>query len=119
MNKSVLLTGAAFLGLSLLSAPVLAETASSSRGSEIIGTSVLNNSGDTIGKVDDLILTMDGKGPVAVLSVGGFLGVGSRLITVPYDSFKISTDDKITFPNATKESLNAMPEFHYPKKPAP
>jgi len=119
MNKTLLLAGAAIFGLSLFGGPASAETAINVRGSEIIGASVLNNTGDTIGKVDDLILTMDGKGPQAVLSVGGFLGVGARLVAVPYDSFKISTDEKVTYPNGTKDGLNALPEFHYAKKPAP
>jgi sporulation protein YlmC with PRC-barrel domain len=119
MNKMFLLTGAAVLGLSLLSGAATAQVVNSSRGSEIIGANVLNNSGVSIGKVDDLIITQDGKAPQAVLSVGGFLGVGARLVAVPYDSFKISIDSKVTYPNATKENLAALPEFQYPKKTAP
>jgi sporulation protein YlmC with PRC-barrel domain len=115
MNKTVLLAGAAIIAFCSFADPAAAAlTASKSRGSEIIGASVLNNKGDTIGKVDDLLIAQDGKLPQAVLSVGGFLGVGSRLIVVPYESFKIH-DNKMTFPDATKESLNAMPEFQYAK----
>ena len=98
--------------------PAVAQSAMGERASAIIGANVLNNGGDTIGKVDDLLITMDGKVPQAVLSVGGFLGVGARLVLVPYDSLKIA-DEKVTYANGTKDSLNALAEFQYPKTSAP
>jgi hypothetical protein len=56
------------------------------RASKVIGSSVTNNANETIGKIDDLLVSPDGKDPYAVLSIGGFLGVGSHLVAVPYDS---------------------------------
>lgn len=114
MNKTVLLAGAAIIGLCSFADPAAALMPTSSRGSEIIGATVLNNAGDTIGKVDDLLVTVDGKAPHVVLSVGGFLGVGTHLVVAPYESFKFN-NEKMTFPDATKESLKAMPEFKYAK----
>lgn len=46
------------------------------RASKVIGSSVINEANETIGKIDDLLVTRDGKEPYAVLSIGGFLGVG-------------------------------------------
>jgi hypothetical protein len=81
------------------------------RASKVIGASVVNASNDTIGKVDDVIISADGKAPYAILSVGGFLGIGNRLIAVPYDALRF--DDKVSLPGATKESLKVLPEFRY------
>ena len=40
--------------------------------------------------------------PYAVLSIGGFLGMGSHLVVVPYDSLKFA-DNKVVLPGGTKE----------------
>ena len=47
-----------------------------------------------------------------MLSVGGFLGIGDRLIVVPYDSLKIAAN-KIMLPGATKDALKVLPEYIY------
>jgi hypothetical protein len=54
----------------------------------------------------------DGKQPYAVLSVGGFLGMGTRLIVVPYDTLTF-TDKKVMLPGGTKDGLKMLPEFKY------
>lgn len=82
------------------------------RASKIIGSSVTDGANNTIGTVDDLIVTSDEKVPVAVLSVGGFLGVGSKLVLVPYSQLKI-VDKKLTLPGATKDSLKSLPSYTY------
>jgi hypothetical protein len=51
------------------------------RASKVIGSSVLNEANETIGKIDDLLVTRDGKEPYAVLSIGGFLGMGTFATT--------------------------------------
>lgn len=84
------------------------------RGTKIIGASVINDTNDTVGKIDDLIISADGKAPYAVLSVGGFLGLGNRLVVVPYSSLKF-VDDKITLPGGSKDQLRSLPEFKYAK----
>jgi sporulation protein YlmC with PRC-barrel domain len=89
--------------------------ASGYRSSEIVGSSVVNQHNEKIGMVDDLIIEPSEKVPFAILSVGGFLGVGERLVVVPFDSLKIS-QDMIELPGATKDELEAMPEFSYAKK---
>ena len=65
-----------------------------------------------IGKVDDLVMTDGNKVTVAVVAVGGFLGLGSKLVAFPYDQLKIN-GDRVTLPGVTKDSLNAMPNFQY------
>ena len=82
------------------------------RASKVIGSSVTNDANETIGKIDDLLVSSDGKDPYAVLSIGGFLGVGSQLVAVPYDSLKF-VDKKTVLPGGTKEGLKMLPEFKY------
>ncbi|MES1265813.1 MAG: PRC-barrel domain-containing protein, partial [Variovorax sp.] len=75
------------------------------RASTIIGSSVVNDAGESIGSVDDLLVSPDGKETYAVLSVGGFLGIGSKLVVVPYSSLK--PGEKIVLPGGTKDGLTA------------
>jgi hypothetical protein len=82
------------------------------RASKVIGSTVINDANETIGKVDDLLVSPDGKQPFAVLSVGGFLGVGSHYVVVPYANLKVN-DKKLMLPGASKEGLRMLPEFKY------
>jgi len=58
------------------------------RASKLVGANVYNQSGQSIGSVDDLLIGKDGKISDAVVSVGGFLGIGGKLVSVPFDQFK-------------------------------
>jgi sporulation protein YlmC with PRC-barrel domain len=88
------------------------------RASKIHGTSVYNDQNQKVGSIDDLIINRDDHVVYAVVSVGGFLGMGNHLVAVPYDQLQINADakgkvDKIMLRGATKDSLKAMPEFKY------
>jgi len=82
------------------------------RASKVIGSSVVNDANETIGKIDDILISSDAKQPYAVLSIGGFLGMGSHLVVVPYDSLTFA-DKKMTLPGGSKEGLKMLPEFKY------
>ena len=84
------------------------------RASKIVGSTVVNDANESIGSVDDLLVSPDGKETYAVLSVGGFLGMGSKLVVVPYSSLQLG--DKIVLPGGTKDGLNQLPEFKYATK---
>jgi len=86
------------------------------RVSKLIGTTVINDKNEKIGTVDDVVADKDKKLlNFAVLQVGGFLGLGGRLVVVPYDSLVIDdTGQKITLPGATKDELKKLSEFNYP-----
>jgi len=88
------------------------------RASKIHGSSVYNDQNEKVGSIDDLIINRNDHVVYAVVSVGGFLGMGNHLVAVPYDQLKINTDnngkvDKILLSGATKDGLKAMPEFKY------
>ena len=58
------------------------------RASKIVGLGVYNDSNQDVGSISDLITDKSGNIKAAILSVGGFLGMGSRLIAVPFDKIK-------------------------------
>ena len=83
------------------------------RVSKVVGASVYNDQNQSVGSVDDLLMSdNDHKAATAVISVGGFLGMGSKLVSVPFDQLKIE-NDRVVMPGATKASLEGMPEYHY------
>lgn len=84
------------------------------RGSKLVGASVVNEADEKIGTIDDLIVSRNDKVVYAIVSVGGFLGVGEKLVAVPFDGFQLASD-KTTLPGATKEELKNMPKFTYQK----
>jgi sporulation protein YlmC with PRC-barrel domain len=83
------------------------------RASKLIGTTVINDKNERVGKIDDIIIDQNNV-MFAVLQVGGFLGVGSRLVAIPYDSLKVAEDGKkIELPGASKDELKKLAEFKY------
>ena len=87
------------------------------RASKLIGSAVYNDQNQKIGSIDDLILTRDDKVVMAVISVGGFLGIGGKLVAVPYSQLRLETtkenDQKVLLSGGSKDALNAMPTFTY------
>jgi hypothetical protein len=82
------------------------------RVSKVVGATVVNDANVSVGTIDDLIVTPSEKVPYAVLSVGGFLGIGSKYVVVPFNDLQISSK-QITLPGATKDSLTGLPAFKY------
>jgi ribosomal 30S subunit maturation factor RimM len=85
------------------------------RASKLIGTNVKNNAGDTIGEMDDLIISSGDKMLQAILSVGGFLGIGDRHVAIPFKDLKVTRVNNTNelFYVATKDQLEGMPKFSY------
>lgn len=90
----------------------LSTLATGYRTSKVVGSKVFNSAGETVGTIDDLIVTPNDKIPFAVLSVGGFLGVGSKYVVVSYAALAVE-DKKMILKDATKESLKNLPEYKY------
>jgi PRC-barrel domain len=111
-----MLGGAAFAQGARQTAAIMkvdpATVATGYRVSKVVGSTVVNEANETVGTIDDLIVTPNEVVPFAVLSVGGFLGMGTKYVVVPYNSLKVQ-DKKMVLPGATKDSLKALPEFKY------
>ena len=82
------------------------------RTSKVVGSTVVNEANETVGTIDDLIVTPNEKVPFAVLSVGGFLGMGTKYVVVPFSALQVQ-DKKMVLTGATKDSLKSLPEFKY------
>lgn len=89
------------------------QLASGYRASKLSGADVYNKNKDTIGTLDDLIVSPSAdRSTYAILSVGGFLGMGKHLVAVPFTDLQIN-NRRVVLPEATKKSLEALPEFKY------
>ena len=82
------------------------------RSSKIVGSPVVNDANEKIGDVDDLLVEPSDKVLFAVLSVGGFLGMGEHLVVVPFGSLQLA-GGRVTLPGGSKDALKALPEFKY------
>jgi hypothetical protein len=87
------------------------------RASKIVGSSVYNDHDEKVGSVDDLLIGKSGK-MSAVLSVGGFLGMGTKYVEVPYSALTFGntqrdSDNRVVLKGATKESLKTQPAYNY------
>ena len=82
----------------------------SHRASKVIGSEVRNKSGEKIGDIRDLVVDDHGTIKLAIVSTGGFLGVGDRLHAVPWDVLTLGPkDDHIL--DIDKAHLQATPGF--------
>lgn len=89
------------------------QLASGYRASKLAGVDVYNKNKDTLGTLDDLIVSPSAdRSTYAILSVGGFLGMGKHLVAVPFTDLQIN-NRRVVLPDATKKSLEALPEFKY------
>ena len=81
------------------------------RVSRIIGSDVRTKGGEKIGEIRDLVVNDKGTIMLAIVSTGGFLGVGDRLHAVPWDVLALGAkDDRIL--DIDREHLRAAPGFN-------
>jgi sporulation protein YlmC with PRC-barrel domain len=86
--------------------------------STISGDPVVNRQGEDLGKIEDLVLDVDsGRVAYAVLSFGGFLGMGNKLFAMPWQSLELDADNHRFILDVSKERLENAPGFdkdHWP-----
>jgi sporulation protein YlmC with PRC-barrel domain len=58
------------------------------RASKMAGVKVYNDANENIGSINDLLMDKSGAIKIAVIGVGGFLGMGEHLVAVPYEKLK-------------------------------
>ncbi|MFZ2870206.1 PRC-barrel domain-containing protein [Zavarzinia sp.] len=83
------------------------------RAGALIGADVTNSAGEDIGKVTDLTIGDDHKVNAAIVSVGGILGVGDKLVAIALSDMSVTPDadgDLTVKVAASKDQLKAMPE---------
>jgi hypothetical protein len=82
-------------------------------GNAVIGAKVKNANRDTVGTVEDVYVDASGSIRSVVLSVGGFLGVGSKNVAVKWSDLKQSRDGKsvVLTTGLSKDQLKALPDY--------
>ena len=80
--------------------------------STINGTDVRNPQGENLGNIKDLMIDLNtGHIAYAVLSFGGFLGLGDKYFAIPWEAFSIDAEDEELVLDVDKEVLKDAPGF--------
>lgn len=84
----------------------------------LIGNHVFNHKDESLGDIKEIMLDMrNGKVGYAVLSFGGFLGMGEKLFAVPWAALSLDTDNRRFVLNVDKDRLQDAPGFQKDKWP--
>ena len=76
------------------------------------GTDVVNSAGEDLGDITAIMLDVpSGRIAYAVLSFGGFLGMGDKLFAIPWQALTLDADNKCFILNVPKERLENAPGF--------
>jgi sporulation protein YlmC with PRC-barrel domain len=82
-------------------------------GTDFIGTPVTSKDGQTLGKITNLVFDQEGRIELAVIGIGGFLGIGEKEVAVPFDAVKSgeANNKQVFILDTTKEQLLAAPAY--------
>jgi sporulation protein YlmC with PRC-barrel domain len=88
------------------------------RASRVEGTEVYTPSGEHLGQIDDLVIgKRDGEVKYAIMSFGGFLGIGEEYHPMPWNTLDYDPEKGGYVVNMTKEQLRDAP--HYGRQTEP
>ena len=79
---------------------------------QVLGKKVFNDNGETVGKIDDIIVAPDKAVSYAIVGAGGFLNVGHHDVAIPVSQLK-EDGGRFILAGATKDAIKDMPEFEY------
>src|ERR1051326_6207490 len=80
--------------------------------STLTGNKVVNVQNEDLGTIEDLMIDIEsGRIAYAVLSFGGFLGLGDKLFAIPWSTLKLDTAEQSFVLNVSKELLEEAPGF--------
>lgn len=80
---------------------------------------VVNAAGEDLGEIEHIMLDVQrGRIAYAVLSMGGFLGMGEKLFAVPWSALKLDADNKCFILDVDKQTLQNAPGFDKDNWPA-
>lgn len=107
----------------LATAPSATPSATVSSGSgvaasRIIDLNLKNAQDETIGEIDDLLVSSDGKVTHVIISTGGVLGVGAKKVQVPWSDVKIDGNGEKATASMTAEQVKNAPEWKAPPRAA-
>jgi sporulation protein YlmC with PRC-barrel domain len=86
--------------------------AGSARASKLIGANVYKGDA-TMGQIEDVLVDLDHATSTAfILSLGGFLGIGKKLVAVPVNQIKVGSEARI-MTDLTEAQLASAPAFDF------
>src|SRR5690348_16182010 len=91
---------------------VAANAADTIDAKNLVGQSVVDAQGKTLGKVESVLVDTAGKVKYLIVGVGGFLGIGVKDVALRWDDLQTKTGDKLVA-NVTKDQLTSMPTYRY------
>ena len=78
----------------------------------VLGDAVVNRAGESLGKIEELMLDLEkGRVAYAILSLGGFLGMGEKLFAVPFEALKLDASREHFTLDVDKNKLMKAPGF--------
>jgi hypothetical protein len=77
---------------------------------EIVGKTVVNQQGEEIGAIEEVVMDTTSQQQLAVIDVGGFLGIGEKSVAVAFDQLQLSEDGRVKS-DLTRETLQSQPEY--------
>ncbi|SEQ74363.1 PRC-barrel domain-containing protein [Nitrosomonas sp. Nm51] len=80
---------------------------------KLLEMDIVDGNSNDLGKIDDLVLSHNEKATYAIVSAGGLLGIGDKLIAVPLNDLKINEQDEKIVVNLSEDQLKSIPEFKY------
>ena len=81
------------------------------RADKLIGTSVYNTEGQSVGSVQDIVFDKDGKIVGVVLKVGGILGIGGKSVGIKWTEVEVTPQQDTVKVNYTEDQLKVAPDF--------
>ena len=87
--------------------------------SELLNENVVNDANEKVGDINDVLIDSKGNVAAVIVGVGGFLGMGEKDVALTFDQLSFATDNNdplVVKTNATKESLQAAPQYKKPDK---
>lgn len=81
------------------------------KASKVIGQTVKDSAGEDVGTLEELLLDQDGRVSKAVLSVGGFMGMGDKRVAVSWDNLTFQPKEETITINQRKEDLTKAPSY--------
>ena len=81
---------------------------------DLLGARVRSSDGGEIGEIENLVLSADDRVVTAVVSVGGVLDIGDRLVAVPYGDLRVWSDDTTLAIPLTSAEIEAVPTYKAP-----
>jgi sporulation protein YlmC with PRC-barrel domain len=88
------------------------ETSDLISSSRVEGTTVYDHAGNDLGTISHFMVgKRDGKVSYAVVSFGGFLGIGTDQYAIPWDSLNYDVERGGYVVDVTKEQLNSAPRY--------